>query len=223
MRTLNFLFRGLVVVLSLLCSCSGQSQTTNLSNKIDEPDKKIGGDCDGCELMYVGMPKTIRSSDTSAGWFENGQKLIVSGVVYKLDGVTPAADVILYYWQTDSKGYYAPDPSLNIKASRHGKIRGWVKTDKNGRYQIYTNRPAPYPDRSEPAHIHISLKEPAIRNEYYIDELVFDDDVLLLEKRRKQAFENRGGSGILRVLLRDDVQVAEHIIVLGLNIPKLSF
>ncbi len=179
----------------------------------------VGGGCDGCELMFVGMPASIPPTATSAGWTERGQKLVVTGVVYERDGRTPAANVVLYYWQTDSSGTYAPSAGMDANAKRHGHIRGWVKTDASGTYAIQTIRPAPYPRSDIPAHVHVSIKEPGIANEYYIDELVFDDDALLTAQRRKQ-LENRGGSGILRPFTSGDVQVAEHNIVLGLNIPN---
>lgn len=185
----------------------------------NQPPKNVGDGCDGCELMYAGMPAQISSTDTSAGWYEAGQKLIVSGTVFQPDGKTPAPGVILYYWQTDNKGYYSPRPGMDEKAKRHGHIRGWVKTDVNGHYTIYTIRPAPYPGQDEPAHIHLSVKEPGMANEYYTDEIVFDDDKLLIPALKKRPQQNRGGSGIVRVLLKDSIQIAEHDIILGLNIP----
>jgi protocatechuate 3,4-dioxygenase beta subunit len=90
---------------------------------------------------------------------------------------------------------------------------------KNGKYSIYTIKPAPYPKENIPAHVHTSIKEPNIDNEYYIDEFVFDGDKFLTGEKRK-ALENRGGSGILRVLISDELQIAEHNIILGLNIPN---
>ena len=70
-----------------------------------------------------------------------------------------------------------------------------------------------------PAHIHTSIKEPNIDNEYYIDDFVFDDDTLLTPEKRK-ALENRGGSGILSVVFSGDVQIAKHDIILGLHISN---
>lgn len=102
----------------------------------------------------------------------------------------------------------------------HGHIRGWVKTDENGKYTIHTIRPAPYPNEEFPAHIHLIIKEPEINNEYWIDDITFEDDKLLIPYRKKHPFENRGGKGIVRIQLRDDLQVAEHDIVLGLNVPN---
>ena len=199
-------------ILFMVSSCNGQE-------KRGQNRAIIGGGCDGCELMYVGMPKAIASIDTSAGWREKGQKLIIKGKVFKPDGHTPAPNVIIYYWQTDNQGYYAPKQGMDERAKRHGHIRGWVKSDGKGNYAIYTIRPTPYPNENMPAHIHISIREAQIATEYYIDELVFNDDPFLTKKKRA-VLQNRGGSGILQPLLQNNQQVAEHNIILGLNIPN---
>ena len=207
-----------ILLLDILAACNGQVKHNNQKPAQVAATKIVGGGCDGCEIMYVGMPKNINATDTSAGWREKGQQLLVTGTVYKPDGNTPAPDIIIYYWQTDNNGYYSPKDGMDEKAKRHGHIRGWVKTDEMGEYSIYTIRPAPYPNADIPAHIHTSIKEPDFENEYYIDEFVFDDDKLLTAEKRK-ALENRGGSGILVVQLFNGLQIAEHNIFLGLNIP----
>ena len=216
-RLINFLL--FVSLFNFLTSCNGQTKENSTTQKNTDTKKLVGGGCDGCEIMFVGMPTNIKSVDTSSGWTEKGQKLLLTGTVFKLDGKTPAPNVIVYYWQTDNNGYYSPKTGMDEKAIRHGHIRGWVKTDENGKYSIYTIKPAPYPNENIPAHIHTSIKEPNIDNEYYIDEFVFDDDKLLTGDKRK-VLENRGGSGILRVLISGDLQIAEHNIILGLNIPN---
>lgn len=211
----------IILLFHFLTSCSGQIKT-NHQNQPPAPTaqkKIVGGGCDGCELMFVGMPADINHVDTSSGWKETGQKLLLTGTVYESDGKTPAPGVIIYYWQTDNNGYYAPKDGMDEKAKRHGHIRGWVKSGEQGDYSIYTIRPAPYPGTDIPAHIHLSVKEPGIKDEYYTDELVFDDDRLLTGKKRK-TFENRGGSGVLRVVIAGDLQIAEHHIICGLNIPN---
>jgi protocatechuate 3,4-dioxygenase, beta subunit len=212
-------FVTFVFLLIHLTGCNGQTKTNKPTTNISNTKNLVGGGCDGCEIMYVGMPSNILSTDTSAGWTEKGQKLLITGKVYKMDGKTVAPNVIIYYWQTDNNGYYSASKGMDEKAKRHGHIRGWVKTNENGEYSIYTIKPAPYPNDNIPAHIHTSIKEPNINNEYYIDEFIFDDDKLLTGDKRK-ALENRGGSGVLRVLLNDNVQIAEHNIILGLNIPN---
>jgi protocatechuate 3,4-dioxygenase beta subunit len=211
MKTL-FKIGYFVILLGLATSCNGQTKNTN-NNKI------VGGPFENAEFMYIGMPDKINSVDTSAGWTQKGQKLLITGTIFKLDGKTPAPNVILYYYHTDINGYYANKEGLDQRVVRHGYIRSWVKSDETGKYAIYTVRPAPYPNEDMPAHIHPSIKEPNIDKEYYIDEFVFDDDRLLTTAKRK-VLENRGGSGILRVLNSGDLQIAEHNIILGLNIPN---
>ncbi len=212
---------GLFVFLfNSMTGCNGQTkQAASNSNNSNNKNGIVGGPFENGEFMYFGMPENIKSIDTSAGWSQKGQKLLVTGTIYKLDGKTPAPNVILYYYHTDINGVYAGKQGLDQRVVRHGYIRGWVKSDDNGKYAIYTVRPAPYPNTNFEAHIHPAIKEPNIDKEYYIDEFVFDDDKLLTGEKRKK-LENRGGSGILRVLISGDLQIAEHNIILGLNIPN---
>ena len=94
-----------IATLNFLTDCNGQTKTESNQNEIKtDKNKLIGGGCDGCELMYVGMPKVISSEHTSNGWDEGKQKLILTGKVFQLDGRTPASDVVIYYWHTDDSG-----------------------------------------------------------------------------------------------------------------------
>src|SRR5262249_43839784 len=95
---------------------------------------------------------------------------------------------------------------------------GWMMTDREGRYQFRTIRPAPYPNARIPAHIHPIVKEPQ-RNEYSIDEYVFGDDPLVTRKERG-LMEGRGGSGVVEVTKKNGgVWVGLRDIILGRNIP----
>lgn len=200
-------------------NCNGQTNNPHNQRTIKTNNEEIvGGGCEGCELMYVGMPENLSSEHTSPGWKEGNQKLILTGKVYELDGKTPASDVIIYYWHTDDNGLYSSDDQTPKDAKEHGRLRGWVKSDKNGNYKIFTSRPAAYPDDEIPEHIHLLIKEPDINDAYYAD-LYFDDDPLYLKHKKKYGKIDRAGTEILRVVLDGDVQVAEHNIILGLNIP----
>ncbi len=85
---------------------------------------------------------------------------------------------------------------------------------------FFTLKPQAYPGRKDPAHIHVTIKEPG-KNEYWIDEYVFDDDPLLTHEKRNK-LENRGGSGILLISSyykgRKSLK-SERNIYLGRNIP----
>jgi len=181
--------------------------------------KLVGGGCDGCDLMFIGIPGSISSVSTSPGYKEPGSRLLVKGYVYNADGTSSVPGVIIYYWQTDNTGLYSPKPGMDKRAERHGHIRGWVKSGEDGRYAIYTIRPAPYPNDIIPAHIHLSIKEPGISNPYYVDDLVFADDDLVTAEYRA-AMHNRGGNGVMPITFNSDLQVAQHDLFLGLNIPN---
>jgi protocatechuate 3,4-dioxygenase beta subunit len=203
---------------SLLISCGGQSKT-NRHEPAWPAQPTVGGGCEGCELMYVEMPQRVTPEHTSIGWAKGSQKLVVTGTALQPDGKTPAPNVIIYYWHTDDNGLYAPDSQTPEKARAHGNLRGWVKTDENGFYKINTSRPAAYPGQDIPQHIHLSIKEPDIGNEYFAD-LYFADDPLYLNHQKKYGKADRAGNELLTVVDDGRVQVARHNIMLGLNIPN---
>ena len=68
-----------------------------------------------------------------------------------------------------------------------------LRIGASGNYRFESIRPAPYPGRPDPAHIHMTVKEPG-RHEYWIDEVVFTDDALVTAEYRRTE-ERRGGSG----------------------------
>jgi protocatechuate 3,4-dioxygenase, beta subunit len=205
---------------SALATCEGQ---TGKSRETDVKSQSIGNAFGNSEFTGS-APEAVSSIDTSAGWHQDGQKILLTGTAYQIDGRTPAPDVVLYYYHTNQEGRYVHDPSVtrsmppNDRGQTHGYIRGWVKTDSQGKYFIYTVMPGVYPTRDEPAHIHMTVKEPNDIGEYYIDDFVFDSDQLLTSARRMK-MENRGGSGVLRMVQKDDLLVGERNLVLGLNIP----
>ena len=198
-----------LISLSLLLMCNSAAQ---------QPKKLVGGGCDGCELIFAGMPKQLSWETAISNAKEPGEPMEISGTIYKADGKTPAAGLILYVYHTNAEGVYKPATGQAL-ARRHGGLRGWMKTNERGQYKFRSIRPAAYPGRKDPAHIHPVIKEPD-KNEYYIDEYLFEDDPLLTrEERAKQ--EQRGGSGIIKLTKNQNgVWIGRRDLVLGHNIPN---
>ena len=180
--------------------------------------QRIGGNCECCEGIYQGMPQQVSWQTTITTKNEPGEPMEISGVVYQKDGKTPAPNVIVYVYHTDNEGLYSKGTG-EACARRHGHLRGWMKTDAQGRYRFVSIRPKPYPNTNIAAHIHVFIKEPD-KNDYYIDEYEFDDDPLLTpQARQRQA--PKGGLGIIRMQKNaQSVWVGKRDIVLGLNISN---
>jgi protocatechuate 3,4-dioxygenase beta subunit len=171
----------------------------------------IGGPCEGCEYVFSGMPERLGSSARIAPVGEPGQPMVIEGTVRNAQGKS-IAGVIVYAYHTDSGGIY-PRAS-----TRHGRLRGWARTDDKGNYRFDTIRPGAYPDRQNPEHVHMHVIEPG-KGTYWIDDIHFHDDPLLTpELERRQS--GRGGDGL--VSPERDKQGVWHVrrdIVLGRNIP----
>ena len=117
-----------------------------------------------------------------------GERLIISGTVFDSEGKTPAPNVLIYAYHTDAKGFYGRGPAEHP----HGKHHGWMLTDDKGRYELRTIKPAQYPVRDTPAHIHYTLTGVNFK-EYWIDDVWFEGDDLITPEIKKKQLSGRGG------------------------------
>ena len=186
-----------------------------------QPENKVaqivGGPCQGCEAIFEFGDKNLSQIDTLPDFLNTEPKLRITGTVYQKDSKTPANNVVVYVYHTNRNGIYESKEGATGWAERHGYIRGWIRTSKDGKYEFYTFRPAAYPNGREAEHIHVTVKEPD-RNEYYLDAYYFDDDPLLTDSNRAN-LKNRGGSGITMPILKNGILSVERDLILGLNIP----
>jgi protocatechuate 3,4-dioxygenase, beta subunit len=155
------------------CGQTTDKQTSKTSS-ISEPPT-----CDCCvfdEKRKSSGHQLKIASDTATG-----QRIAISGIVFHSDGKTPAADIEVYFYQTDNSGRYSKHGSEDRSSFAwwHGYTRGFLKTNSKGEYEINTIKPSPYPARIEPAHIHSIVKSPEQKGCYYIADFVFTDDILL--------------------------------------------
>lgn len=153
--------------------------------------------CEGCEAVAERDASTLPSILSLAGPAEPGERLRLSGRVLAVDGRTPVEGVVIYAHHTNSDGLYANGTSETTWSRRHGRLRGWVRSDAQGRYAFETIKPAPYPDRTMPAHVHLFIQEPGLRP-YYIDDVVFDGE-FRVDADYRAGQELRGGSGIVQL------------------------
>jgi protocatechuate 3,4-dioxygenase beta subunit len=152
--------------------------------------------CEGCEAVFERNAASL-NADVDIARGEEGEAMILEGIVRMPDGQTPAPGVIIYLHQTNVDGLYANGTNENEWSRRHGHLRGWAVTGADGRYRFRTIKPAPYPDMTMPAHIHLMIGEPGKRP-YYIDDVVFDGE-FKVDAKYRAAQEFRGGGGIVKL------------------------
>jgi protocatechuate 3,4-dioxygenase beta subunit len=170
---------SLIVLFGSWCSCARSQEKLP--------------DCEWCGAVEA--PAGVTWTTNIAGRDEPGERMTIRGKVLRSDGRTPAAGIILYVYHTNAKGIYEKKGNETGNGRRHGHLRGWIKTNEQGEYEFHTIRPASYPNQTAAAHVHITVKEPD-KDEYWIDDFMFEGDPLLTRERRRQ-LQNRGGSGII--------------------------
>lgn len=130
-----------------------------------------------------------------AGPEEPGERLVISGRVFAPDGETPVAGIIVYAYHTDATGHYTKNGTM-----RPPRLQGWAKTDTAGRFEFSTIRPAAYPGRSIPAHVHFILRGAGYPRQW-VDELRFEGDPFVTSRMLADAVA-AGKFGAVRPLER---------------------
>ena len=115
---------------------------------------------------------------------DKGERIVISGTIYKSEGKTVAANTLIYLYHTDVHGIYGREGQ-----HRHGRHRGWMLTDERGRYEFESILPASYPDSTIAKHIHMTLTTLEMKEES-VDSILFEGDKFLTTRDRSI---NRGG------------------------------
>jgi len=77
---------------------------------------------------------------------------------------------------------------------RHARLFGYAKTDKNGKMELHTIKPAGYPKSDLPAHIHVHVTAEGYRP--YGTEFLFQDDERLKGEILNRAVIDGGMIGV---------------------------
>jgi len=120
---------------------------------------------------------------------EPGERLTVTGVIYG-EGNSPIANASVYVYHTDAKGVYTPQGN----DSRNPRLRGYMRTDAQGRYEFQTIKPAPYPTNDAPAHVHYHVNAPGYAERVF--EIVFQGDPRINAQIREGAAQENSGFSI---------------------------
>jgi protocatechuate 3,4-dioxygenase beta subunit len=130
------------------------------------------------ETAQKDKPARLTSSERIAPASEPGTPFVMHGTIVDAAG-KPAAGVEVFAYQTDAAGLYAKDGG-----AYPWRLRGWAVSDSQGRFEFRTIRPAAYPNRDIPGHIHLSFVTGCCGRQ--TSEVMFDDDPLATKDYRER-------------------------------------
>ncbi len=146
------------------------------------------------------VPPDVSWSTKLAPSADKGERIHVSGTVFKADGKTPAPNTLIYLYHTDIYGIYGRNGE-----HRHGRYRGWMLTDAKGRYEFESIKPASYPNSTIASHIHMTATTETLREDW-VDSILFEGDRFITPQERvakRGGFDAilkfvKGGDGVSR-------------------------
>ena len=190
----EFLKRAIVAAsaLPLLAACGDDAAAQRTDTILDSIKRNALPDPNGSWNGAVSAPADVSWRTVLTEEKDKGEPMEISGVVYQTDGKTPAPNTLIYLYHTDFEGYYGRGSGIH----RHGKYRGWMLTDKDGKYAFRTIKPAPYPENRFAAHIHMTVTTAKTREDW-IDSILFEGDRLISSQERAQAGRRGGFNPIL--------------------------
>lgn len=136
----------------------------------------------GAEGMgAIDVPDSVSWRATFPVAKDDGEAMIITGTVYKPDGKTPAPNTLIYFYHTDKYGIYGREGQ-----PKHGRFRGWMLTNAEGRYEFSSIRPASYPNSTQSQHVHMTITGVDSREDW-IDSILFEGDKFLTSRERESS------------------------------------
>jgi protocatechuate 3,4-dioxygenase beta subunit len=181
--------------LPILVNCKGSSFAVEAKPDILELIKKNAKPA-GTEAMgAIEAPADVTWKTAFEVGKDDGEPMIISGTVYKPDGKTAAPNTLIYFYHTDKYGIYGRQGQ-----HKHGRFRGWMLTDVQGRYEFSSVRPASYPNSTQSQHVHMTVTGVNYREDW-IDSILFEGDRFLTQRERDLSGK-RGGFDPIITLAR---------------------
>ncbi|MFT3743246.1 MAG: twin-arginine translocation signal domain-containing protein [Pyrinomonadaceae bacterium] len=186
------------IALPLFSGCEGVLLAKDTKIDLLERIRKNARERGAEGMGAIEVPRNVSSKTVLSTETDKGEPMVISGRVYQSDGKTPAPNTLIYLYHTDFEGYYGRRPD----EPKHGKYRGWMLTDGEGRYSFITIKPAPYPVNRFAAHIHMTVTTEKTREDW-IDSILFEGDPLISTQERATAGQ-RGGYNPILTLRKGD-------------------
>jgi protocatechuate 3,4-dioxygenase beta subunit len=192
----NFLKRASIAAIAfpLLINCKSDTmaQKTESALELIKKNANTSPSINWCGA--IDAPDNVSWKSVLSKKSDKDEPMIISGTVFQSDGKTPAPNVLIYFYHTDIEGRYGRGNGDQL----HGHFRGWMLTDKQGRYEFSSIKPAAYPNRTFAAHVHMTLTGKNFREDS-IDSILFEGDKFITSEERNLAGKKGGFNPILKL------------------------
>jgi protocatechuate 3,4-dioxygenase beta subunit len=182
------------VAFPFLINCKSDALAQKSENEALSLIKKNARPIGAEGMGAIEAPADVSWKTTLAKKSDRDLPMIISGTVYQSDGKTPAPGVLIYFYHTDSEGYYGRGGD----EPKHGHFRGWLLTGARGQYEFSSIKPAAYPIRKFAAHVHMTITGKNF-GEDWVDAILFEGDPLISAQERNEAGGRGGFNPILKL------------------------
>lgn len=178
----------------LLINCRSDTLAQKTDEDILSLIKKNAQPAQAEGMGAIDAPAAVSWKTVLSKKSDKDELMIVSGTVFQTDGKTPAPNILIYFYHTDSEGLYGRGNG----EAKHGHFRGWLLTDAKGRYEFSSIKPASYPNRTFAAHVHMTLTGKDFKEDW-IDSILFEGDKFISQRERETAGKKGGFNPILKL------------------------
>jgi protocatechuate 3,4-dioxygenase, beta subunit len=182
-------FAAIVAPVLVGCKIISADASPDVLTLIKKNAKPAGSEGMGA----IDAPANVSWQTVLAKKSDKDLPMIVSGTVFESDATTPASNILIYFYHTDSEGIYGRKGE-----PKHGHFRGWMLTDARGRYEFRSIKPASYPNSTISAHVHMTVTGKNFQEDW-IDSILFEGDRFISERERNQAGKKGGFNPILKL------------------------
>ena len=150
-------------------------------------------------------PTLLATASRIAPAGEPGQPLVLRGRLLEADGRTPVSGAVIFAYQTDREGRY------DRPGGDGWRLKGWARTDLDGRFAFTTIRPGPYPGRQIAAHVHLGVDGPPGQRRTLRD-VLFEGDTRLSRAELERSRLDREFGNVRPVRVVGGVQMVDILL-----------
>lgn len=159
---IGWLHLSIALTLISFCSCAQETSLAEIERLLTSRSTTVSDILTSTQYLALHGNKDFRNlirehaprgNISVAGKNEPGTRIQLKGRFVGKDQ-KPRPNVLFYFYHTMHNGLYAEGGNGQQDVAR---LFGYMRTDKNGNFEINTIKPAGYPGERFPSHVHVEI------------------------------------------------------------------